>query len=219
MAILELVSHLGLPLKKEGRVYKTLSPWRPERNPSLAIYPETNSFYDFGSGEGGGILTFVQKYFGISRKEAIKKLKEILGSSVSVRPVPLVKTVNNIDVKEIYSNVAHIPCMYWDQKNIPAPSSDLWRIITYKRKYWLAFPLPNPEKFKGLELKRLTEFGTEYHPKERITLGKKLPWVYQTDSPIWLITESITDCLAGRKIFGNVSLLSLNGIGNVKYLI
>ncbi len=53
-----------------------LSPFQSEITPSFSITPETQLFYDFSSGKGGSILTFIQLYHKCSMREAIKILKE-----------------------------------------------------------------------------------------------------------------------------------------------
>lgn len=216
VSIVDLCRHLKIPLKREGRVFRTLSPFRPERNPSLVIYPETNSFYDFGSGEGGGVLFFIQKLYNVSREDARRMLQTLKLPEVKVNFHPR-RTVHreSPDLSRIYNGRDF--SLYFLLKGIPEPKG-MYKVISYKGKLWIAFPLPNYHRMKGLELKRITETGHEYIPKERITIGRKLPWVVEKGST-WLVTESITDCLAGWKIISDdLSLFSLNGAGNTRWL-
>lgn len=60
--------------------------------------------------------------------------------------------------------------------------------------------------------------GMNMEKKIKRTIGNKYPWIFYR-TPEALITESIFDCLAGEIIYGNhLSLIALNGVGNVKYL-
>ena len=56
-----------------------LSPFKDEDTPSFSVRKETNSFYDFSSGIGGNVLTFVRYYDKCGYAEAIEKLKKFSG--------------------------------------------------------------------------------------------------------------------------------------------
>ena len=67
-------------VKKEyqGRGYwQGLCPFHRDTKPSFTVYQE--NFYCFGCGKYGDVITFVQEYFGLSFKEAVKKLCEEYG--------------------------------------------------------------------------------------------------------------------------------------------
>ncbi len=72
-----------IPLKKSGGQYLALeNPLREEKTPSLRIYPETQSWYDFGSGEGGDVIDFVKNIEHIETKDAVDFLEDnFLGGS------------------------------------------------------------------------------------------------------------------------------------------
>lgn len=61
---------------KRGDEYWALSPLKEEKTPSFSIRKEKNEFYDFSTGIGGGILTFIMKYFKVGYAEAVNKLKQ-----------------------------------------------------------------------------------------------------------------------------------------------
>ena len=63
-------------LKKRGRNYFGLSPFRSETKPSFSVAPEKNMWYDFGSGQGGNAVQFLIEYEKISFSEAIRSLAE-----------------------------------------------------------------------------------------------------------------------------------------------
>ena len=74
--ILEYVSQYTEFTEKNGE-YWALSPFKDEKTPSFSIRKETNSFYDFSSGIGGNLLTFIRYYdiisFSGSNRENHKK--------------------------------------------------------------------------------------------------------------------------------------------------
>ena len=63
-------------LKKRGRNYFGLSPFRSETKPSFSVAPVKNMWYDFGSGQGGNAVQFLIEYEKISFSEAIRSLAE-----------------------------------------------------------------------------------------------------------------------------------------------
>ncbi len=61
-------------LRRRGRTYTGLCPFHSEKTPSFVVYPETQSFYCFGCGAGGDVITFVKKINNIDYVEAVKML-------------------------------------------------------------------------------------------------------------------------------------------------
>ena len=66
-------------LKRKGRLYGGLCPFHNEKTPSFYVYPETQSFYCFGCGAGGDVITFIKKISSLSYGEAVKLLAERAG--------------------------------------------------------------------------------------------------------------------------------------------
>lgn len=66
-------------LKRKGRLYGGLCPFHNEKTPSFYVYPETQSFYCFGCGAGGDVITFIKKISSLSYPEAVKLLAERAG--------------------------------------------------------------------------------------------------------------------------------------------
>ena len=61
-------------LKRKGRLYGGLCPFHSEKTPSFYVYPETQSFYCFGCGAGGDVITFIKKISNLDYVEAVKML-------------------------------------------------------------------------------------------------------------------------------------------------
>ena len=76
--IVEFISQY-VELEEKNGEYWGLSPFKDENTPSFSIRRETNSFYDFSSGVGGNIFTFVKRYNNCSAKEAVEILKKYAG--------------------------------------------------------------------------------------------------------------------------------------------
>lgn len=66
-------------LRRQGRLHAGLCPFHSERSPSFFVYPETQSFYCFGCGAGGDVITFIKKVNNLDYVEAIKLLASRAG--------------------------------------------------------------------------------------------------------------------------------------------
>lgn len=61
-------------LKRAGREYKGLSPFKMEKTPSFTVNDQKGFYHCFASGEHGDIFTFLMKTEGLSFPEAIERL-------------------------------------------------------------------------------------------------------------------------------------------------
>jgi len=66
-------------LKRRGKNLLGLCPFHNEKTPSFTVYPENQSFYCFGCGTGGDVITFVRKAENLDYIEAIKLLADRAG--------------------------------------------------------------------------------------------------------------------------------------------
>lgn len=83
--ILEYISQYTEFTEKNGE-YWALSPLKDEKTASFSIRKEENTFYDFSSGVGGNVLTFIRYYNKCGYAEAIQMLKDYAGFSGKVTP-------------------------------------------------------------------------------------------------------------------------------------
>ena len=68
-----------LPLKKKGRYLVGLCPFHSEKSPSFYVYPQNQSFYCFGCGAGGDVITFIRRIENLEYMEAGKLLADRCG--------------------------------------------------------------------------------------------------------------------------------------------
>lgn len=66
-------------IKRAGSVSKCLCPFHSEKTASCTIYTDTQSFYCFGCGAGGDVITFIMKIENLDYYEAVKMLAERSG--------------------------------------------------------------------------------------------------------------------------------------------
>lgn len=81
--ILEYISQYTDFTEKNGEFW-ALSPLKEENTPSFSVRRESNTFFDFSSGIGGNVLTFVRYFNKCGYSEAIEKLKQYSGFSGGV---------------------------------------------------------------------------------------------------------------------------------------
>ncbi len=71
--IVEVVES-SVDIKKRGRTYSALCPFHNEKTPSFVVYPDTQSFYCFGCGKGGDVISYVMQKENLDYIEAVRQL-------------------------------------------------------------------------------------------------------------------------------------------------
>lgn len=69
-------------LKRKGNTSVGLCPFHNEKTPSFTVYNDTQSFYCFGCGAGGEVITFIRKIENLDYIDAVKLLAERAGMEV-----------------------------------------------------------------------------------------------------------------------------------------
>ncbi|MBE0427684.1 MAG: DNA primase [Nitrospirae bacterium] len=69
-------------VKKVGKTYMMRCPFHDDNTPSMLVTPE-GRYYCFGCNERGGYISYLIKLYGLSFPEAVKKIEEITGVSLS----------------------------------------------------------------------------------------------------------------------------------------
>ena len=70
------------PLKRAGSRFVALCPFHNEKSPSFGVNPQRQIFHCFGCGEGGDVISFVQKYENIPFVDAVKRLADRAGITI-----------------------------------------------------------------------------------------------------------------------------------------
>ncbi len=76
---IESVASSYVAFKRRGRNLVGLCPFHGEKTASFNLYPETNSFYCFGCGAGGDVITFIKRIENLEYIDAIKFLADRSG--------------------------------------------------------------------------------------------------------------------------------------------
>ena len=84
----DVLEAYGIHIDRKGRA---VCPFHDDNTPSMQVYSGSKGYHCFACGENGDILTFVQKYFGISFLKSCEKLNNDfalglpIGQRISVR--------------------------------------------------------------------------------------------------------------------------------------
>lgn len=69
-------------LKRSGSTYSCRCPFHSERTPSFHVYPNTQSYYCFGCGAGGDVITFIRTIENLDYIEAVRFLAQRAGMAM-----------------------------------------------------------------------------------------------------------------------------------------
>jgi DNA primase len=114
------VSHVvgrRVKLKRQGREYSGLSPFKMEKTPSFTVNDQKGFYHCFASGEHGDIFTFLMKTEGLSFPEAVERLAREAG-------VELPKPTPQAEVREALADrlrkITETSCVFF-QKALAGP--------------------------------------------------------------------------------------------------
>lgn len=154
---LEEVIGKYLTLKRAGSNIVGLCPFHNEKSPSFTVFPATRSFYCFGCGAGGDVISFIMRAENLDYRDAVEYLAKMAGipleedqSEKEQKP-----TVNRQRIYDITKTAARffVACL-----NSPEGAA--------AREYLL-----EKRKFSPATLRR---FGIGYAPDSWDALTKKL---------------------------------------------
>ncbi len=79
---IEKVISSHITLRRRGKTLVGLCPFHNEKTPSFTVYPDTNSFYCFGCGAGGDVISFIRRIDNLDYVEAVKTVAQMAGMSM-----------------------------------------------------------------------------------------------------------------------------------------
>ena len=78
VSIVDIIGR-SVPLKPKGQNWWGCCPFHNEKTPSFSVSEERGIFKCFGCGEGGDVITFLMKKFGMGYIDAVRELAGIAG--------------------------------------------------------------------------------------------------------------------------------------------
>ncbi len=102
-------------LKRKGRGSSGLCPFHSEKTPSFTVYNDTQSFYCFGCGAGGDVITFIKRAENLEYLDAVKHLANRAGlpipeSGLNEGARPRVLEINRAAAKFFHQKLMEPGC-------------------------------------------------------------------------------------------------------------
>lgn len=200
-------------LRRRGRNMVGLCPFHGEKTPSFTLYPENGSFFCFGCGAGGDVITFIRRIENLDYMEAVKFLAQRAGMEMPENSYDT--AMSNLRTR-IYEANREAARFFYNQLY----SSKGKRALEYLRG-------------RALTEKTIKHFGLGYAPNSRYELvdhlrgqGFKDSEIIQANLAVRAKSGNTTDRFFDRVMFpiidlrGNVIAFGgrIMGDGKPKYL-
>ena len=151
-------------LRRSGRNLVGLCPFHHEKTASFNVYPENGSFYCFGCGVGGDVITFVRKIENLDYMEAVRFLANRAGMQVPEEQVDDTMAKLRARVLEINRETAR-----FFHRVLLSPEGRPGLDYLTRR---------------GLSMKTIRHFGLGYSPPGRFSLTDHLKKMGYTDQEL-----------------------------------
>ncbi len=99
----DIVDVIGsyVTLKRAGSNFNGLCPFHNEKTPSFTVFPATKSFYCFGCGSGGDVITFIMRVENLDYVDALEFLAARAG--ITIPEDDSYEKENTVSRKRIYA--------------------------------------------------------------------------------------------------------------------
>jgi DNA primase len=152
------VSHVvgrRVGLKRKGREFVALSPFKAEKTPSFFVNDQKGFYHCFASGEHGDIFTFLMKTEGVSFPEAVERLAQEAGVPL---PAPEARHPERDDERQRLYALLEASARYFEEHLRGAEGAEARRYL---------------EK-RGVERAAIARFRLGYAPNSRSALRAAL---------------------------------------------
>jgi len=191
----DIVEIIGgyLTLKKAGVNYKANCPFHSEKTPSFMVNPERQSFKCFGCGEGGDVITFVEKMEGLDFYNALKLLAEKAGVTLKSDSIQYGNKQHSADKKTRLFEINEWAAKVYNKLLLDHPKAEGARKYLSKR---------------GLTEEIIKKFNIGYAPNSwdfllRFLISKKYSEAEAVEAGVAIRSEKgkIYDRFRGRVVF------------------
>ncbi|MDO9384152.1 MAG: DNA primase [Hyphomicrobiaceae bacterium] len=111
LSVSQVVSR-SVSLKKKGREWVGLSPFKTEKTPSFYVNDQKGFYHCFASGEHGDIFTFLMKTEGLQFPEAVERLAQDAGVPM---PKPDVREEAREDERQRHYRLLEIAAAFFEE--------------------------------------------------------------------------------------------------------
>ena len=181
-------------LKRRGKNLVGLCPFHSEKTPSFTVYPESGSFYCFGCGVGGDVITFTSLIENLDYVEAIKLLAE--KSNIALPQDGYDNTFQK--VKNTVYDINRETAKFFH--NYLMSDEGKWALDYYKNR--------------GLSLKTIKHFGLGAAPDSWDALIKHLKAKGYTEGD--MVTANVVNVSQGGKYYDRFRKRAMFPIINIR---
>ncbi|MEQ1671319.1 MAG: DNA primase [Hyphomicrobium sp.] len=143
-------------LKKKGREYSGLSPFKSEKSPSFFVNDQKGFYHCFASGEHGDIFTFLMKTEGLEFPEAVERLAQEAGVQL---PKATERNVEQEDQRDRLYRLLEASASFFEESFKQPLSAEARRYVLDKR---------------GLQRETIAAFRLGFAPNSRSALKEHL---------------------------------------------
>lgn len=143
-------------LKKAGREYKGLSPFKVEKTPSFTVNDQKGFYHCFATGEHGDIFTFLMKTEGLDFPEAVERLAAEAGVPL---PKPTERNIEHEDQRDRLYRLLDVSARFFESSLRTSAGNDARRYLLEKR---------------GLAHDTISKFRLGFAPSSRSALKEHL---------------------------------------------
>lgn len=143
-------------LKKKGREYAGLSPFKSEKSPSFFVNDQKGFYHCFASGEHGDIFTFLMKTEGLEFPEAVERLAAEAGVPL---PKPTERNIEQEDQRDRLYRLMETSAAYFEEQLKGGLGGEARRYVLEKR---------------GLKRETIAAFRLGFAPSSRSALKEHL---------------------------------------------
>lgn len=158
--IVEYISQF-VELTQRGDEWWGLSCFKEERTPSFSVRADPPVFYDYSSGKGGNVYTFIKEFFHCNSSEAIQRMRDYVGDDgqkshermaatvickkFSKKPSPLKKSTATILPDDYMSRYTRPEdkLAVWEREGISREVLDRFQVSYDKFANRLVYPVRN----------------------------------------------------------------------------
>jgi len=87
VSIEDIIAKSGVALKQKGKVLVGKCPFHDDHNPSLTVWPQTQSYYCFVCHKSGDAITYMKDKYNLDYVEAVKALAKTAGVEIEEKPL------------------------------------------------------------------------------------------------------------------------------------
>lgn len=132
--ILEVVTEYGLAVVKEGEILRALCPFHNDSGrPNFTVYKETDSWFCFACNFGGDAIDFVSKFEGISKRQAMAKLRGTIDQFMEIGEIADGLLVP--DSPELRNNECDFLVSYLARKEMQNNPKSIPKIFTFLKDF------------------------------------------------------------------------------------